>query len=156
MARITTAAFSRLTNRYMKAFDWTLQHRKVVGGLTAASVVVAVWGFTVVPKGFFPTEDTGTIFFGTEGAPDIGFEEMQAKQDEAAKIVLADPAVARVNSILGGDGSRGRMFAPLKPRDERDSIEVVQARLRKATSGIPGFSAFPNVPQNLNLASMPW
>ncbi len=155
VARITTAAFSRLTNRYMKAFDWTLQHRKVVGGLTVASVAVAVWGFTVVPKGFFPTEDTGTIFFGTEGAPDIGYEEMVKKQDEAARIVLADPAVARVNSILGGDGSRGRMFAPLKPRSERDSIEVVQARLRKATSGIPGFSAFPNVPQNLNLGGRP-
>ena len=155
VARITTAAFSRLTDRYLKAFDWTLQHRKVVGGLTVASVVVAVWGFAVVPKGFFPTEDTGTIFFGTEGAPDIGFEEMQKKQDQLAKIVREDPAVARVNSILGGEGNRGRMFAPLKPQDERDSIEDVQARLRKATSGIPGIAAFPNVPQNLNLGGRP-
>lgn len=156
VARFTTAAFGRLTDRYLKAFDWTLQHRKVVGGLTAASVVVAVWGFTVVPKGFFPTEDTGTIFFGTEGPPDSGYEAMQAKQDQAAKIVLADPAVARVNSILGGgEGNRGRMFAPLKPQGERDDIEVVQARLRKATAGIPGFSAFPNVPQNLNLGGRP-
>ena len=155
VARVTTAAFGRLTNQYLKAFDWTLQHRKVVGGLTVASIFVAIWGFVVVPKGFFPTEDTGTIFFGTEGAPDIGYDEMLKKQDEAAKIVRADPAVARVNSILGGDGSRGRMFAPLKPRDERDSIEEVQARLRKATSGIPGFAAFPNVPQNLNLGGRP-
>jgi HAE1 family hydrophobic/amphiphilic exporter-1 len=155
VARVTTAAFSRLTDRYLKAFDWTLQHRKVVGGLTIASVVVAIWGFAVVPKGFFPTEDTGSIFFGTEGAPDIGFEEMQKKQDQIAEIVRADPAVARVNSILGGDGNRGRMFAPLKPQGERDSIEVVQARLRKATSGIPGIGAFPNVPQNLNLGGRP-
>ena len=156
VARITTAAVGRLTDRYLKAFDWTLQHRKVVGGLTVASVIVAVWGFTVVPKGFFPTEDTGTIFFGTEVAPDAGFEGMEAKQDQAAKIVLADPAVARVNSIMGGgEGNRGRMFAPLKPQSERDSIEVVQARLRKATAGIPGFSAFPNVPQNLNLGGRP-
>jgi HAE1 family hydrophobic/amphiphilic exporter-1 len=155
VARITTEAFSRLTNRYLKAFDWTLQHRKVVGGLTVASIIVAVWGFAVVPKGFFPTEDTGTIFFGTEGAPDLGYEEMLKKQDIAAAIVRADPAVSRVNSILGGDGSRGRMFAPLKPQDERDSIDVVQARLRKAVSGIPGFAAFPNVPQNLNLGGRP-
>ncbi|MBU6164888.1 MAG: efflux RND transporter permease subunit [Alphaproteobacteria bacterium] len=155
VARITTAAFARLTRRYLSAFDWTLQHRKIVGGLTIASVVVAVWGFSVVPKGFFPTEDTGTIFFGTEGAPDIGFTEMQAKQDIAAAIVRKDPAVERVNSILGGEGNRGRMFAPLKPRDERDSIEAVQARLRKAVAGIPGFSAFPNVPQNLNLGGRP-
>ncbi len=61
----------------------------------------------------------------------------------------------RVNSILGGEANRGRMFAPLKPRDERDSIEVVQARLRKAVAQVPGFSAFPNVPQNLNLGGRP-
>jgi HAE1 family hydrophobic/amphiphilic exporter-1 len=155
VARITTAAFGRLTDRYLKAFDWTLQHRKFVGGLTIASIGIAIWGFAVVPKGFFPTEDTGTIFIGTEAAPDIGYEEMLKKQDAAARIVQADPAVLRVNSVLGGDGSRGRMFAPLKPRDQRDSIEVVQARLRKALSGIPGFSAFPNVPQNLNLGGRP-
>lgn len=155
VARITTAAFARLTDRYLKAFDWTLQHRKTIGGLTIASVVVAVWGFTVVPKGFFPTEDTGNIFFGTEIAPDAGFTVMQAKQDQLAKIVMADPAVARVNVISGGDGNRGRMFAPLKPQSERDDIETVQARLRKAAMGIPGFSAFPNVPQNLNLGGRP-
>jgi hydrophobe/amphiphile efflux-1 (HAE1) family protein len=158
VARITTGAFNRLTARYLKGIDWTLQHRKVVGVLTVLSVGVAVWGFTVVPKGFFPTEDTGTIFFGTEGAPDIGFSEMQKKQDLVAAIVRKDPAVARVNSIVGGGeggGNRGRMFAPLKPQDERDSIEQVQARLRKATAGIPGFSAFPNVPQNLNLGGRP-
>ena len=156
VARVTTTAFAKLTRNYLKGLDWTLQHRKVVGGLTIASVAVAVWGFTVVPKGFFPTEDTGTIFFGTEVAPDLGYDEMVKKQDIAAEIVRNDPAVARVNSILGGgDGNRGRMFAPLKPMGERDDIEVVQARLRKATAGIPGFSAFPNVPQNLNLGGRP-
>ncbi|MEI6486062.1 MAG: efflux RND transporter permease subunit [Sphingomonadales bacterium] len=155
IARITTTAFARLTENYLKAFDWTLQHRKVIGGLTVASVLVAVWGFTVVPKGFFPTEDTGNIFFGTEIAPDAGFEVMQAKQDQLSRIVLADPAVARVNVISGGDGNRGRIFAPLKPAGERDNIEVVQARLRKAAAVIPGFSAFPNVPQNLNLGGRP-
>jgi HAE1 family hydrophobic/amphiphilic exporter-1 len=155
VARITTSAFARLTAAYVKGLDWTLQHRKVVGGLTVASVVVAIWGFTVVPKGFFPTEDTGSVFFGTEFAPDLGYDEMVKKQDQLAAIVRKDPAVARVNSIMGADGNRGRMFAPLKPRDERDTIEVVQQRLRKAAMGIPGFNAFPNVPQNLQLGGRP-
>ncbi|WP_156255494.1 efflux RND transporter permease subunit [Sandarakinorhabdus oryzae] len=155
VARITTSAFARLTSAYVKGLDWTLQHRKVVGGLTVASVIVAIWGFTVVPKGFFPTEDTGSVFFGTEFAPDLGYDEMVKKQDQLAAIVRKDPAVARVNSIMGGDGNRGRMFAPLKPRDERDKIEVVQQRLRKAAMGIPGFNAFPNVPQNLQLGGRP-
>ncbi len=156
VARITTAAFARLTARYLKAFDWSLQHRKVIGGLTVASVAVAVWGFMAVPKGFFPSEDTGVVFFGTEGAPDLGYEEMAKKHTIAARNVQNDPAVARVNAILGMGGSgSGRIFAPLKPRDERDDIETVLARLRKATAGIPGYSAFPNVQQNLQLGGRP-
>ena len=152
VARASTRAFGRLQATYLRAFDSTLRHRKLVGILTVASIGVAIWGFTVVPKGFFPTEDTGAIFIGTEGAPDIGFAEMLKKQDQIALIVRADPAVARVNSFLGGGGGNtGRMFAPLKPRSERDSAEVVQARLRKKLSGIPGISAFPNIPQNLQM-----
>lgn len=156
VARITTGAFEKLTRTYLRGFDWTLQHPKTIGLLTVASVGVAVWGFTVVPKGFFPTEDTGTIFFGTEAAPDASYSDMAAKQDQVAAIVLNDPAVARVNSIVGGgEANRGRMFAPLKPRSERESAEVVQARLRKNTNVVPGFSAFPNMPQNLNLGGRP-
>ena len=152
VARASTRAFGRLQATYLRAFDSTLRHRKLVGILTVASIGVAIWGFTVVPKGFFPTEDTGAIFIGTEGAPDIGFAEMLKKQDQIALIVRADPAVARVNSFLGGGGGNtGRMFAPLKPRSERDSAEVVQARLRRKLSGIPGISAFPNIPQNLQM-----
>ncbi|MEY2884064.1 MAG: hypothetical protein RL490_1788, partial [Pseudomonadota bacterium] len=156
VARASTAAFGRLQSTYLRAFDSTLRHRKLVGILTVVSIGVAIWGFTVVPKGFFPTEDTGAIFVGTEAAPDIGFSEMQKKQDQVARIVRADPAVARVNSFLGGGGgggggNTGRIFAPLKPRAERDPAEVVQARLRRKLSNFPGISAFPNIPQNLQL-----
>ncbi len=155
VARASTRAFGRLQAGYLRAFDSTLRHRKLVGVLTLVSIGVAVWGFTVVPKGFFPTEDTGSIFIGTEAAPDIGYDQMQAKQDAVARIVRADPAVLRVNSFLGAGGggaaNTGRMFAPLKPRSQRDSAEVVQARLRKKLAGIPGIQAFPNIPQNLQL-----
>ncbi len=158
MARISTRAFGRVQAAYMRGFDATLRHRKLVGWLTLGSIGVAIWGFTAVPKGFFPTEDTGNIFVGVEGAPDIGYEKMLAKQDQVARIVLADPAVLRVNSFLGGQAgatNSGRMFAPLKPRAERDSAEVVQARLRKKLAGIPGISAYPNIPQNLQLGGRP-
>ena len=154
VARISTRAFGVLQAKYLRGVDATLRHRKVVGVLTAVSIGVAIWGFTVVPKGFFPTEDTGAIFIGTEAAPDIGYEQMVEKQAAVARIVLADPAVARVNSFVGGGGgsaNTGRMFAPLKPRAERDAAEVVQARLRKKLAGVPGISAFPNIPQNLQL-----
>jgi hydrophobe/amphiphile efflux-1 (HAE1) family protein len=156
VARITTSAFEKLTRTYLRGFDWTVKRRKAVGVLIVTSIAVAIWGFTVVPKGFFPTEDTGSFSFGTEAAPDASYVDVQAKQDKVAAIILKDPAVARVNSIVGGgESNRGRMFAPLKPRDERDSADVIAARLRRALSGIPGFSAFPNMPQNLNLGGRP-
>jgi HAE1 family hydrophobic/amphiphilic exporter-1 len=151
VARISTQAFGRLQAAYARAFESTLRHRKLVGLLTVASIVLALWGFSAVPKGFFPTEDTGTIFIGTEGPIDSSFETMRAKQEKAAAIALKDPAVVAVNSILGASstGGQGRMFAVLKPRRERDPAEVVQARLRKSLSGIPGFAVYPNIPQNL-------
>jgi hydrophobe/amphiphile efflux-1 (HAE1) family protein len=159
VARISTRAFDRLQARYMRAFDSTLRHRKAVGILTVLSIGVAIWGFIVVPKGFFPTEDTGAIFVGTEAAPDIGYDQMLAKQMKVAEIVRADPAVERVNSFLGGGtmgaANTGRMFAPLKPRSERDSAEEIQARLRKKLAAVPGIQAVPNIPQNLQLGGRP-
>ncbi|KPF78956.1 acriflavine resistance protein B [alpha proteobacterium AAP81b] len=153
VARASTAAFGGMHRAYMRGFDWTVRRARIVGVLTIVSIGVAVWGFIVVPKGFFPTEDTGTIFIGTEAPADISYDDMLKKQDEVARIVRADPAVLRVNSVVGGGESsnRGRMFAPLKPRAERDPAEVVQARLRRKLANIPGFAAYPNIPQNLQL-----
>ncbi len=150
IARITTRAFGRLQNGYTRALDWTLHRQRVVSFLTVASIGVAIWGFGAVPKGFFPTEDTGFLFIGTEVAADASYPTLQAKQDQVAAIVRADPAVVRVAAFTG-TGAGGRMFAILKPRAERDSAEVIQGRLRKKLSGIPGASAFPNIPQNLTL-----
>ncbi len=157
VARISTAAFGRLQTAYGRGIDVVLRHRRLVGLLTVVSIGVAVWGFTVVPKGFFPTEDTGTIFIGTEGPIDSTIASMQFKQDQVAKIVRADPGVIGVNSILGLSSTpgQGRMFAVLKPRSQRDSSEVILARLRKKLAGVPGFATYPNVPQNLQLGSRP-
>ena len=152
MARASTSAFARLTAAYMRGFDAVIRHRKLVGGLTVASVALAIWGFTAIPKGFFPTEDTGALFISTEASPDSSYQEMSAKQGRVAALIAKDPAVARVNSILGGDNSyRGRIIVPLKPRSERDSADVVQARLRRVVNSEPGFTGYVNIPQNLQL-----
>lgn len=150
IGRASTAAFGRLTRGYLRLLDSTLRHRKVMGLFTILSIAVAVWGFTVVPKGFFPTEDTGQLGVGVEVPADTGYVVLQEKVDAIAKIVRADPAVDRVLAFTGR-GSGGRMFAALKDRSERDSAEVVQARLRRKLSQVEGASAFPNIPQNLTL-----
>jgi hydrophobe/amphiphile efflux-1 (HAE1) family protein len=155
IARWSTRNFDRAQRGYARALDWVLARRQIVLGLTLASIVVAIWGFGAIPKGFFPTEDTGNMFVGVEVAPDAAYPTLQAKQDMIAKIILADPAILRVNSFTGTGGGSGRIFAPMKPRSERDSAEVVQSRLRKALSGIPGVLASPNIPQNLTLGARP-
>jgi len=155
IARWSTRNFDRAQRGYARALDWVLARRRIVLGLTLASIVVAIWGFGAIPKGFFPTEDTGNMFVGVEVAPDAAYPTLQAKQDAIAKIILADPAILRVNSFTGTGGGAGRIFAPMKPRSERDSAEVVQTRLRKALSGIPGVLASPNIPQNLTLGARP-
>ncbi|QYE35448.1 efflux RND transporter permease subunit [Polymorphobacter sp. PAMC 29334] len=155
IARWSTRNFDRAQRGYARALDWVLARRRIVLGLTLASIVVAIWGFGAIPKGFFPTEDTGNMFVGVEVAPDAAYPTLQAKQDMIAKIILADPAILRVNSFTGTGGGAGRIFAPMKPRSERDSAEVVQTRLRKALSGIPGVLASPNIPQNLTLGARP-
>ena len=95
------------------------------------------------------------MFVGVEVAPDAAYATLQAKQDKIAAILLADPAILRVNSFTGVGGGAGRLFAPMKPRAERDPADVVQARLRKKLSGIPGVQASPNIPQNLTLGGRP-
>ena len=150
LGRVSTAAFGRLTSGYVRLLDSTLRHRKAMGLFTIVSIGVAIWGFTAVPKGFFPTEDTGQLGIGVEVPADTGYIVLQAKTDAIARIVMADPAVERVTAFTGR-GSGARMFAALKPRSERDSAEVVQGRLRKKLGQIAGASAFPNIPQNLTL-----
>ncbi|HPU14663.1 MAG TPA: efflux RND transporter permease subunit, partial [Polymorphobacter sp.] len=154
VARWSTRMFDRAGRAYARALDSTLRHRKAVLIFTATSLALAIWGFTAIPKGFFPTEDTGVMFVGTEVAPDSSYSTLLAKQDKVAKILLDDPAIIRVNSIVFG-GNSGRMFAQMSPRSERDAADVVQARLRKKLNSVPGISAFPNLPQNLTLGGRP-
>ena len=155
IARWSTRNFERAQAGYGRSLGWVLARSRAVLILTVVSIGVAVWGFGAIPKGFFPTEDTGNMFVGVEVAPDAAYSTLQAKQDVIAEIILADPAIARVNSFTGVGGGSGRIFAPMKPRAERDAAEVVQARLRKKLGGIPGVQASPNIPQNLTLGARP-
>ena len=108
--------------------------------------------FVVIPKGFFPDEDTGQIFAITEASQDISFEAMKAHQKAAAKIVAADPNVDGFVSAIGAGGSsaslnNGRMFMRLKPASERklNANQIIQ-ELRPKLAEIPGISVFMQNP----------
>jgi HAE1 family hydrophobic/amphiphilic exporter-1 len=129
-----------------------MRHSRATLVFSIVLLVVTGFLFKVIPKGFFPDEDTGQIFAITEAAQDISFDAMKAHQQAAAKIVAADPNVAGFGSFLGAGGSsstanQGRLFMRLKDRSERDlsANEIIQ-ELRKKLSQLPGINVFMQNP----------
>jgi HAE1 family hydrophobic/amphiphilic exporter-1 len=137
---------------YRRTLQLALKHHLVTFGIAVASCVATVYLFIVIPKGFFPDEDTNQIFCMTEGAQDASFEAMKEYQQQAAKIVAANPNVAAFMSAVGAggasvSGNNGRMFLRLKPRGERSqsAAEVIQD-LRKQFAQLPGLKVYPQNP----------
>ena len=153
-------AFEALFERMKGAYEWSLERvlarKSIMLGVTLLTIAGTIWLYIIVPKGFFPTEDTGYLIGITEGKTDIAFPAMVEHQRKVADIIRADPAVAYVNSTVGSGGpnslgNSGRMLAALKPRDERGPMREVIARLRRDGSVIPGMEIFFQPIQNINL-----
>jgi hydrophobic/amphiphilic exporter-1 (mainly G- bacteria), HAE1 family len=141
---------------FERGFELVLRAKLFMVVITLCTIVGTIWLYIVVPKGFFPTEDTGYVIGITEGATDISFPQISALQRKVAAIVGADPAVDYVNSTAGSGGpnsvgNSGRMLVALKPRDERDSLGVILARLRRTANVVPGLRIFFQPIQNINL-----
>ncbi len=148
------AGFRWLLSKYDGSLTWAIKHKFAMLVLTLASVIASVVMFTIVPKGFFPLEDTGFIFGQTEAAQDISFDAMVEKQKRVAEVVRADPAVDNVFYAVGGGRgafNTGRLFFSLKPRTERDKAEDVIKRLRQSTSKIEGVNVFMQPVQNIRI-----
>jgi HAE1 family hydrophobic/amphiphilic exporter-1 len=148
--------FEAMLRLYERTLDRVLAYRFIMLMVTIATIAGTIWLYIVVPKGFFPTEDTGYIVGLTQARSDISFGSMTEHQRKIADIVRADPAVAYVNSTIGGGGpnsitSSGRMLVALKPRNERDSLQTITARLRKETASVVGIQIFFQPIQNINL-----
>jgi HAE1 family hydrophobic/amphiphilic exporter-1 len=152
-SRVVDHGIDGVTNAYRWALDLVLRFRLTMLAVTIGTVAASVMMFNAIPKGFFPIEDTGFLSGSTEAAPDIGFPAMMEKQQQLARVVMADPAVAYVtsNAGTGGSANQGSIFVALKPKEERGPIGEVVARLRRQTSMIPGVTAVFNPVQNLNL-----
>ncbi|MBZ0141154.1 MAG: efflux RND transporter permease subunit [Pseudorhodoplanes sp.] len=152
--------FERLFQAMLDTYQWTLDrvlaYKFVTLMLTVATIVGTVGLYIVVPKGFFPNEDTGYLIGITEGKTDIAFPAMVERQRKVAEIVRGDPAVAYVNSTVGAGGpnstgNSGRMLVALKPKNERESATVVMQRLRQKANVLPGIQIFFQSIQNINL-----
>src|SRR5215216_4386161 len=153
--------FEATFNGWLRAYEWSLErvlkYKFVMLLVTFATIGGTVYLYLAIPKGFFPTEDTGLLIGVTEGATDISFQAMVEHQAKVAAIVRSDKAVDYVNSTVGVGGPNpttnyGRMFIALKPKSERQetSSQIIQ-RLRRATNVVPGMAAYFQNIQNINI-----
>src|ERR1700751_1289221 len=149
--RFSERAFDSMHEFYERTLKWVLKREYLMLFVTLAVIVTTIFLYAVVPKGFFPQQDTGQMMATTEAAQDISFEAMKEKQEQVVKIVMADPAVQAVGSFFGGGtGSamnNARMFISLKPKgwgkgERQDGPLTIMARLRQKFAKIPGVQLF--------------
>jgi HAE1 family hydrophobic/amphiphilic exporter-1 len=142
----------RMFDAWLKLYDWTLGVTLRFGYVTVAVSIALIVGtaylFTLVPKGFLPTEDQGRFQVITEGIQGIGFDDMVKHQTQVAAIVEADPDIlSSSNNVGGGPGggglNSGRLSVDLKPRAERKrSVDQIMTELRPKLAQVPGVRVY--------------
>ena len=151
--RISEGIFEGMRERYAGTLAWVLRHPRIMLGLTLATMGLSGYLYTVVPKGFFPQQDTGRISGRIQAAEDISFQAMRQKLTEIVEIIRSDPAVESVTAFSGGGTNNvGRSFVSLKPLLERKvTTDEVIARLRPKLAKIPGASTYLQTIQDLRI-----
>ena len=156
---LSEKGFIALANGYERGVDFVLRHRFATLLTFIGTVIATVYLFVVIPKGFFPQQDTGILYGTTESGQDVSFPVMYRLQQEVGRIVMADPAVDTVAMGLGsGVGAAaqntGRMFIQLKPFDERDvDIFGVIRRLRPKLAQIAGARVYLFAAQDVTVGA---
>jgi hydrophobic/amphiphilic exporter-1 (mainly G- bacteria), HAE1 family len=150
--RISEGAFNGL----LRVYEWTLKpvlrYRFATLIASGLILVLTMYLFTVVPKGFIPTEDTGQLTANTKAAQDISFDEMLRHQQKIADIIRKDPNIDAINSTVGAAGpnpsvNSGRITIRLKPRSQRQlSADQIVQELTPKLRRIPGIQAFVRAP----------
>ncbi|MCF5069907.1 MMPL family transporter, partial [Pseudomonas syringae] len=151
----------RLLAWYEKGLRRALAHQKLMIGVFGLSLALAIGGYIVIPKGFFPIQDTGFVLGTTEAAADISYGDMVKKHLAMAEIVAADPAVQAFSHSVGVSGSNqtianGRFWIALKKRGDRDvSASQFIDRIRPKLMNVPGIVLYLRAGQDINLSSGP-
>ena len=156
-ARKGGALFDRLIRGYDRLLTIVLNHQKLTLLVALATFALTALLYMAVPKGFFPTQDTGLIQGVTLASQDVSFSEMAKRQQALAKAVLANPAVESVSSTIGIDGSNtslnsGRLQINLKPFDQRDDkADAVIKQLQQAATQVAGIQLYMQPAQDLTV-----
>ncbi|MFZ0819678.1 MAG: multidrug efflux RND transporter permease subunit [Candidatus Acidiferrales bacterium] len=155
--RVAEKGFNFLQRTYESCLGWVLRHQPLVLALTLATICVNIYLFIIVPKGFFPQQDTGRLNANIVADQDVSFPAMDAKLREFEEIVRADPAVDTVGDSTGGSGyggptNTGRMFIQLKPIGQRKlTVDQVIARIRNKAAKVPGATLYLTAQQDVSV-----
>ncbi|MGC4030074.1 MAG: multidrug efflux RND transporter permease subunit [Steroidobacteraceae bacterium] len=151
----------RVIARYTQWLDWVLDRQRATLLVMAGTLLLTALLYVVVPKGFFPSQDSGVLQVVTEAPQNISFGAMVQRQQQLASRILKDPDVASLSSFIGVDGSNtslnsGRMLVNLKPHADRDSsaqqiIERLRAQLSDPVAGVDGIRAYLQPVQELSI-----
>jgi multidrug efflux pump len=139
---------------YERTLTWVLEHSAITLTVLIITIIVNIGLFIIVPKGFFPEQDNGSVFGGIQGAQDISFQAMQDLTLRFVQKIKADPAILHVAAFTGGSGAvnTGSIFLALKPLNERKiSASQVVDRLRPQLVSIPGATVFLQAGQDLRI-----
>ncbi|HEY1724430.1 MAG TPA: MdtB/MuxB family multidrug efflux RND transporter permease subunit [Steroidobacteraceae bacterium] len=159
LARRAEHAFQRLIATYDRLLVWVLDRQTLALWVATGTVALTVLLYIVIPKGFFPQQDTGFLQGTTEAAPSVSFAAMVERQQALADLILKDQDVDSLSSFVGIDGSNntlnnGRYLINLKPKSERsDSIEQTMARLIGAARSVSGIQLYLQPVQDLTIDS---
>src|ERR1700730_7279643 len=155
--RLTEFGFEWMIARYGTTLRWVLRHQPGTLIVTIATLVLTILLYVVVPKGFFPVQDTGVILGVSEAPETVSFASMSERQQALVRIILKDPEVASLSSFIGIDGTNmtpnsGRIQINLKPRDERraDATEIIR-RLQPALQTVEGITLYMQPVQDLTV-----
>ncbi|HJY18695.1 MAG TPA: multidrug efflux RND transporter permease subunit, partial [Xanthobacteraceae bacterium] len=151
--------FNDVITAYGRALNWVLDRQPATLLVAVATLALTVLLYVLIPKGFFPVQDTGLIQAITEASQSVSYDEMADLQGKLAEAVLKDPDVVNLSSFVGVDGTNqtlntGRFLITLKPHDERNmTASQIIERLQKEVAGVVGITLYMQPVQDLTIDS---
>ena len=153
------AIFDGMVHFYGSTLDVALRFRFITLMVFIGTVAFTVYLYIIIPKGFFPTQDTGTIIGITEGAQDASFYQMSRLQIAMNAAIMKNPSVQAVNSTIGSgiggqSGNQGRMYITLKPWDQRKyNVTQIINQINQATASVEGMRLFMQPAQDISVGA---
>jgi hydrophobe/amphiphile efflux-1 (HAE1) family protein len=156
--RISERGFDGILNVYEAGLKIVMRHRFITLMVMMGTVALTGYLYVIIPKGFFPQQDTGLIIGQSEAAQDISFQAMTERQQAILDAIMRDPAVQSVGAATGAGGglytlNDGRVFIQLKPKSQRGSIDNVMARLRTNLAKIQGITLYMQAAQDITIGA---